>query len=118
MNSVGLNRAWNRNEILVDHGDKCRVMLLGKVGVNPGKLVNVVSTVVRWEGNSSEQHTDVRRLKAAQHGIEIAARLIERQPAQAIVASKFDNDYDRMEPQDQGKTRHGIFCCCAARPLI
>ncbi len=56
-------------------------MLCRKINKDLIELMHVVGPVVGRQGNARKQHTDVGRLDGREDGIEVAARLVQGQPA-------------------------------------
>ena len=100
MNAVRLNRAGNMNEVFVDHGHECGVMLGGEVAEDLFEGLDVVTAVVGGQRDAGKQHFDVSIFESSQHSIQIAARLAGGQAAQSVVAAEFDDDNLRMQEQD------------------
>ncbi len=80
--------------------------------------MDVVGAVVGRQGDAGEQNLDVRGFESGQHGIEIAAGLVERQAAEAIVAAEFDDDDGGMQEQDGVSSGDGILGGGAAGALF
>ena len=62
------------------------------------KALNVIGTVVGRQRDAGEQDLDVSGVERGEDGIEIAARLIGRKTAQAVVAAEFHDDDCGMRP--------------------
>ena len=91
MDAVGLNGVGDMDEVFVDHGNECHVMLGGKIAKDLVERLDIVGAVIRWQGDSGEEHLDVRRFECRENGIEVAARLIGGKAAEAVVPAEFDN---------------------------
>ena len=118
MNAVRLDGVGDMDQVLVDHGHKGDVCLRGQVAEDLIEGLDVVGPVVGRQGDAGEQNFDVRGFERGQDLIEVAAGLIERQAAQAVVAAEFYNDDFRMKAQDGEQAGDGIFGGGAAGALV
>jgi len=118
MNAIGLNRAGNADQVLVNHGNQGYVVLLGQVTEDQLELLDVVMAVVGWKGDASQQDFDVGVFKSRQHRIEVVASLAEWLTAEAVVAAEFDDDDVRMQEQDGAQAGDGVFGGGAAGALV
>ena len=100
MDAVLLDGSWDVDEILVDHGHEGDVVFGGQVAKDLLEGVDVVCAVVGRESDASEQDLDVGCFEGGQHLVEVAAGLVRRQAAQAVVAAEFDDDDFRVQEQD------------------
>lgn len=114
MNSIGLQRAWLANQVPIHHGHKRNMVLRGKVAVHLIEVADVVGPVIWREGDARKQNSAVTSGQRAQQCIQILPGLTERKTAQAVVASKFDNDDCRMECKQRLHSGNGILCRRAA----
>jgi len=88
MNAIGLNRAGNIHQVLVNHGNEGCVVLLGEAAKDLLELLDVLLAVVGRKGDASEQDFDVGVFKSREHCIEVAACLVRRQTAEAVVCRR------------------------------
>ena len=100
MDAVLLDDSGNVDEVLVDHGDKGWVVLGGEVAEDLFKGLDVVRAVVGREGDSGEQDLDVRVFERGEYLVEVAAGLVGRQAAKAVVAAELDDDDFGMQEHD------------------
>lgn len=108
MNAVGLDGVGDIDQILVDHGHDRAVMFGGQIKVDLVELVDVVGSVVGRQGDAGEKHLDVRVFESGDDRFEVAPRLVERKPAQTVVAAELD-DHDRgVELEDWAESDHGV----------
>lgn len=110
MNAVGLNGAWDSDQVFVDHWHDGGVVTGGEIDKDFVELLYIVGPVIRRQGNTGKQYFDVRVDERRKHQIEIVARLFKREPAKTIVAAEFDDDDGGMQQQDGVKTGNGVFC--------
>jgi len=118
MNAIGLNRAGNADQVLVNHGNQGYVVLLGEVAEDLLELLDVVMAVVGRKGNASQQNFDMGVFQSRQHRIEVAASLAERLTAEAVVAAEFNDDDLRMQEQNGAQAGDGILGGGAAHALV
>jgi len=118
MDAVGLDGAGRVDQVFVDHGHKSGVMLCSQLAKELIELLNVILAVVGRQRDAGEQRFHVSGFESGEHLVEIAARLGERQAAQAVVAAEFDNDNSGMQRQDGAQVGDGVFGGCAAGSLI
>lgn len=114
MNSIGLQRAWLANQVLIHHRHKRNMVLRGKFAVHLIEVADVVGPVIRRERNTCKQNSAVTRGQRAQQRVKILPGLTERKSAQAVVASKFDNDDCGMKSEQCLHSGNGILCRRAA----
>ena len=100
MDAVLLDGAGDVDEILVDHGHKRNVMPGGEVTEDLLERVDVVGAVVGREGDAGEQNFDAGSIQGGQDLVEVAARLVGGQAAEAVVAAELDDDDFRVQEQD------------------
>ena len=118
MDAVLLNRAGNVDQVFVDHGHKCDVMLRGEVAEDLVEGVNVVLAVVGGKGDAGEQDFDVCGFEGGENLIEIAASLIRGHAAQAVIAAELDDDDFRVQQKDGVEAGDSVFGGCSAGALI
>ena len=118
VDAVVLDGVGDVDEVFVDHGDEGGVMLCREVAEDLVELVDVVGAVVGGQGDAGEQDLDVGGFKGGEDLVEIAACLIEREAAEAVVAAEFDEDDFRVEGQDGVEAGDGVFGSGAAGALI
>lgn len=118
MNAILLDCVRNVYQVFVDHGNKGSVVLCGQVAEDCFEGVDVVRAVIGREGDAGKQNLDVCALESSQHLVKVAARLVERQASESIVAAKLDNDDFGVQKQNILQIGDGILCGGAARALI
>ena len=118
MDTVALDNVGDIDQIFVDHGDKGRVVLGGKVAKHLVECLNVFATVVGRQGDAGEQHLNVGLFKGSNDHIEIVASLVRWQTAETVVASKFDNGDDWMKLEYLPQVGNGILCGCSAGAIV
>ena len=118
MDAVLLDGAGDVDEILVDHGHKRNVMPGGEVTEDLLERVDVVGAVVGREGDAGQQDFDVRGFKGGQDLVKIAAGLVGRQAAQAVVAAEFDDDDFGVQQQDGAEVGDRVLGGGAAGALV
>ena len=57
-------------------------------------------------------------VEPSEHLVEVAARLVDWQTAQPVVAAELHDHDGGMQAQHERQTRQRILCGCAARALI
>ena len=85
------------------------MMFGGKVAKHLIEGVNVVRPVVGRQGNAGKQYLDARVFEHVEYSVEVAAGLIEREAAEAVVSAEFNDDDCGMKNNDLGHALHGIF---------
>jgi hypothetical protein len=103
MNTVGLNAVGHMYEVLVDHGNKGRVMAGGEFAKDGLEGLNVIGAIVRRKGDSSQEDFDMGVLEAGEDRIEIAPRLVKGKAAQPIIATEFHQHDLGMQLQNGGQ---------------
>lgn len=114
MNSVRLDGSRNVNQILVDHGHEGDASARGCFAEDFVEGMNVIGAIIGRQGDSGQKHADVRVKQRGKHLVEILRGNGKRQTAQAVIASKLDDDYGWMHAQNFREPLHGIFGCGAA----
>ena len=92
MNAVRLDCVGNSYQVFVDHRHDCNMMFGSEVNENLAELIDVVGPIVWRQCDSCKQHFDACALERSEDEIEVAASLIEREPAQPIIAAEFNDD--------------------------
>ena len=95
-----LDGAGDVDKVFVDHGDKGGVVFGGQVAEDLLEGVDVVGAVVGREGDAGEQNFDAGSIQGGQDLVEVAARLVGGQAAEAVVAAELDDDDFRVQEQD------------------
>jgi len=85
VDAVGLNGAGDADQILVDHGNKGDVVLLGEVAEDLVEGVDVVGAVVGGQGDAGEQYLDMRGFEGVEHLVQVAACQVEGQAAESCL---------------------------------
>lgn len=118
MDAVLLDGAGDIDEVFVDHGDETHVVLRGEVAEDLVERGDVVGAIVGGQRDACEEDLDVCGLQGGEDGVEVLARLIRRQPAEAIVAAEFDDDDGGMRLDDGVDVRDCILGGGAAGAAI
>jgi len=118
MDAVGLDGAGDVDQVFVDHGHEGGVVLGGQFAEELIELPDVLLAVIGRQRDAGEQRFHMSGFESGEHLVEIAARLGERQAAQAVVAAEFDNDDSGMQRQNGAQIGDGVFGGCAAGALI
>jgi len=113
-----LDCAGDVDQVFVDHRNEGGSVLGCQIAEGLVERFDVVRPVVGWESDSGQQDFDVCVLKCGKHCVEIVARDIRWQAAEAVVAAEFDDHDFRVQAQDGWKARDGVFGCCAAGALV
>lgn len=82
------------------------------------ELVDVFGAVVGGQGDAGEQDFDVGGFKGGEDLVEVAAGLIEREAAEAVVAAELDEDQFGVKGEDGVEAGDGVFGGCAAGALV
>ncbi len=118
MDAVGLDCPRDVDQILIDHGDKCRVALDGEVAEDLVECFDIVWAVIRGQSDAGEQDLDAGILKRGYHLVEVAAALVKRKAAEAVVAAELNDDYFGAKGQDGMESGNGVFGRGTAGTLI
>ncbi len=78
------------------------------------ELANVVGTVVGRKSDAAEYDLCARGGKRGDDLVEVPARGIDRQPAQAVVSAEGDDDHFGIEGQNVFQAVHTVFSRIAA----
>lgn len=118
MDAIGLDRARNVDQVLVNHWHEGDVMFCGEIAEDLIEGVDVVGPVVRWERDACKQYFDVCVRKGGDHGVEVAACLAGRKPAQPVVAAELDNRESGVQSDDEAKIGDCILSGGAAGAFV
>lgn len=118
VNAVLLDGAGDVDEVFVDHGDEADVVFCGEAAEDLVERGDVVGSVVWGQGDASEKNLDVRGLEGGEDGVEVVARLIRREAAQAVVAAEFDDDDGGVGLDDRVDVRDSVLGGGAAGAAI
>ena len=118
MDAVGLDGIGDVDEVFVKHGHEGGVVFGREDAEDLLEGVDIVRAIVGREGDAGEQNFDVRVFERGEHLVEVAASLIGRQAAEAVVATEFDDHDFRVQEQDGAKTRDGVLGGGAACALV
>ena len=118
MDAVALDSVMDVDQVFVDHGHKCWVMLGGQVTEDLFEGCDVVAAIVGGQRDAGEKNFDVRVFKGCEHLVQVAAGLVRGETPEAVVAAEFDDDDFRMEQQDVVQIGDGVLGGGAAGTLI
>ena len=118
MDAVALDRSRNVDQILIEHGHNRDVVLRRETAKDFIERANVVASIIRRKRDAGEQDLYMSFLQGREHLIEIGARLVDGQAAQAVVAAKLHDHNGRVQAQHIGQAGERIFGGCAARALV
>ncbi len=118
MDAISLDGAGNRNQILIEHGHKRRVITSSDLGKDGLEGADVIGSVIGRQRDAGHQHRNVRMHQRAHDLVEIGAGLRRRQAAQTIVAAELDDDDGRMQAKNKGQSGNGVFGGGAARASV
>ena len=118
MDAILLDGARKVDQIFVDHRNEGYMVLCGEIAEVFVERLDVVRAVIGRKGDAGEKHLDVRGSEGGENGVEVLAGLVGRKTAQAVVASKFNDDYGRMSLKDGVDIGGCIFGCGTAGASI
>ena len=96
---VFLNGTGNRVDVGVKHGQQGHMVFRCDEVVGLVEGLDVVGTVVRGQRYTGEDDFAAGVEKGADDGIEVAARIRDREAAETVVAAEFHNNDSRVEAQ-------------------
>jgi len=114
MNAVRLDRSRNVDQVFIDHRNKGDAVARCKLAEELLKGLNVIRAIIRRQRDSGQQNADVRGFESRKKLVEVAARLIERQSAQAVVAAELDDDHLRIQLENRRQAGESILGSGAA----
>ncbi len=118
MDAVLLNGAGEMNQVLVDHRDKGNMVAGGECSEDLAEGVHVVHAVVGRQRDAGEKNFDMRGLKRAENLVEVAACLGEREAAEPVVSTEFDNYGVGVKAQNCWKAGNRVLGGGSAGTLI
>jgi len=118
VDAVGLDGSGHVDEVLVDHGHKGCVVFARQVAEDLFELPDVILAVVGGQGNAGEQNFEVGVFKSCEYLVEVAARLVEGQAAQTVVAAELDEDDFRVQSQNGTQSCDGVLGGGATGALV
>ena len=118
MDAVLLDGAGDVDQVFVDHRHKGDVVVGSESAEDLVEGLHVVGAVVGGQGDAGEQDLDVRGFESGKHLVEVAAGLIERQAAKAVVAAELDDDGFGVKAQKRWKAGDGVLGSGSAGALI
>ena len=100
MDAVGLDGVGDGVDVVEDEGQERHIELFG--GKNVGLIdgLDVVVTVVGRESDSGERDFDAGVLECGDDGVEVGAGGGDGKAAEAVVASKLDDDDGGVRGED------------------
>ncbi len=103
MDAIGLDRVWNANQILIEHGHKRSVITGGDRGKDSLEGADEVRAVIGRQRDACHQHLNMSVRQRTDHLVEVGAGLPEGQAAQTVVAAELDDDDGRVQAEDEGQ---------------
>ena len=92
---VGLKIAAFGGDRLKQEIQQSRFLLAGDLPETGVEFAGIWAVVGR-QADAGEQHSGAAGSCRSDHGIEVVAHLVERQPAQTVVGAEGDNDNGRL----------------------
>jgi len=91
--AVGLDGVGDVHEVLVNHRHEGSMMLGVEVAKDFVKSLDVISSIVGRKCDSGQQCLDLGIVESGKNRVQVATRLVWRNPAKSVVAAEF-NDHN------------------------
>jgi putative ABC transport system ATP-binding protein len=103
MGAVGLERAGDVDEVLINHGHKRDVVLSRERAEDAVEVADVVLPVVGRQGDAGNEYANAGLPQRSDDLVEVLAAFGQGQSAQAVIAAELDDDDGGVEAQNAGQ---------------
>jgi hypothetical protein len=108
VDAVGLNSARDVDKVFINHGHEGGVVPCGEIAKDLVEGIDVIPAVVGRQRDAGKEHADVSVIERGEDSVEVAARLVRRHSAEAVVTAELDDDDGGVKHQDGAQVSGGI----------